>query len=80
MPYALFRAFREVGSTRLGTVASSLETEHSQPIHLQVAHQPSPARGKEMQLGQSSLKCGQHQRTSDFCHYVAMNFTSGQFV
>ena len=84
MPYALFpRLSEKLDQLVLVRSLQAWETEHIRgQYYLQVAHQPSPARGKEMpSLGSViAYECGQHQRTSDFLPpYVAMNFTSGPF-
>src|SRR5262249_42567168 len=59
------------------------ENEHIRgQYYLQVAHQTSPARNKEMfSLGSVIVyECGQRRRGGDFLPpYVAMNFTSGPF-
>ncbi len=84
MPYALFpRLSEKLDQLVLVRSLQAWETEHIRgQYYLQVAHQPSPARNKEMpSLGSViAYECGQHQRTSDFLPpYVAMNFTSGPF-
>jgi hypothetical protein len=84
MPYGLFPQLSEK-LDRLVLVRSlqAWETEHIRgQYYLQVAHQTSPARNKEMPSVGSVIayECGQSRRPSDFLPpYVAMNFTSGPF-
>ena len=84
MPYALFPHLSErLDQLVLVRSLQAWETEHIRgQYYLQVAHQSSPARGKEMpSLGSViAYECGQRQRPGDFLPpYVAMNFTSGPF-
>lgn len=84
MPYGLFPKLSEM-MNQLVLVRSlqAWETEHIRgQYYLQVAHQTSPARNKEMpSLGSViAYECSQRRRSSDFLPpYVAMNFTSGPF-
>lgn len=84
MPYGLFpRLSEKLDQLVLVRSLQAWETEHIRgQYYLQVAHQPSPARNKEMpSLGSVvAYECQQRRRTSDFLPpYVAMNFTSGPF-
>ncbi len=84
LPYALFPRLSEK-IERLVLVRSmrAWENEHIRAqYYLQVAHQTSPARNKEMpSLGSViAYENDQRRRNSDFLPpFVAMNFTSGPF-
>ena len=84
MPFGLFPQLS--GKLNQLAVVRSMQAWENEHIrgqyYLQVAHQPSPARNKEMpSLGSIIAYEGtQQRRNSDFLPpYVAMNFTSGPF-
>jgi Protein of unknown function (DUF1501) len=84
MPYGLFPQLSgKLNQLALVRSLQAWENEHIRgQYYLQVAHQTSPARNKEMpSLGAViAYECGQHQRGKAFLPpYVAMNFTSGPF-
>jgi len=84
MPYGLFPQLSgKLNQLVLVRSLQAWENEHIRgQYYLQVAHQTSPARNKEMpSLGSViAYECGQRRRGSDFLPpYVAMNFTSGPF-
>jgi len=84
MPYGLFPQLSgKLNQLVLVRSLQAWETEHIRgQYYLQVAHQTSPARNKEMpSLGAVvAYEGGQRRRSSDFLPpYVAMNFTSGPF-
>jgi hypothetical protein len=84
MPYGLFpQLSAKLDQLVLVRSLQAWENEHIRgQYYLQVAHQTSPARNKEMpSLGSViAYECGQRRRSGDFLPpYVAMNFTSGPF-
>ena len=84
LPYGLFPQLAgKLNQLVLVRSMQAWENEHIRgQYYLQVAHQTSPARNKEMpSLGSViAYECEQRRRSSDFLPpYVAMNFTSGPF-
>ncbi|PYV44215.1 MAG: hypothetical protein DMG06_07400, partial [Acidobacteria bacterium] len=82
MPYGLFPKLSErIDQFVLVRSMQAWENEHIRgQYYLQVAHQTSPARNKEMPSLGSIIAYEQRRRESDFLPpFVAMNFTSGPF-